>query len=497
MVSLCMIVKNEEKYLEGCLESVKDVVGEIVITDTGSTDNTLAIAEKYKAKISCFPWINDFAAARNFSLNQATGDWILYLDADERLSDESIEELKRITSASPSSAFKCKVVSINNINRHHSVMSYARLFPNAPGVRFTGKVHEQIEDSLINNNYPVLSSTVEIIHLGYNVNENELKNKAERNLSILKEEYKLSGSSYYSFQLGQTLGILNRKQEAESCFCEALKDKNLKREYRGVAYRYLAINNADRKEFNKALEYIECSIAEDDKQSLNLMAAAKIYMHFKMYDKAADAAIKSYNANSMFFSEESVSAQNIMMDKKELCAHGLEIAIKIVNKELFTFFYNRMGPENDPELNALNSIYNNELLDAKKIQSFIAVLHTEYIEPLIMLLEQYQQKECKELILNELSIRFSNIAGIHLALGKMYLSGGNYEAAEKEIEETIKISPDEPSYYFYLISACLQNSRFDKLYNILEKLENRFNSNPEVKPKIELLKHKLASILQH
>ncbi len=84
-LSLCMIVKNEEKHLARCLSSVKDVADEIVIVDTGSTDKTIEIAESFSAKIFHFDWVNDFSAARNFALSKCTGDWILYLDADEEL----------------------------------------------------------------------------------------------------------------------------------------------------------------------------------------------------------------------------------------------------------------------------------------------------------------------------------------------------------------------------------------------------------------------------
>ncbi len=82
-ISLCMIIKNEEKTLERCLDSVKDIVDEIVVIDTGSIDNTKDIAKNYTDKVYDFEWINDFSAARNFSYNQATMDYILWIDADD------------------------------------------------------------------------------------------------------------------------------------------------------------------------------------------------------------------------------------------------------------------------------------------------------------------------------------------------------------------------------------------------------------------------------
>ncbi len=90
MLTLSMIVKNEEKYLEDCLKSVRGVADEIVIVDTGSTDHTIEIAQEYNAKLFHYTWINDFSAARNYALEKSTGDWVLYLDADERLSKSSL-----------------------------------------------------------------------------------------------------------------------------------------------------------------------------------------------------------------------------------------------------------------------------------------------------------------------------------------------------------------------------------------------------------------------
>src|ERR1700722_16558008 len=95
-ISLCMIVKNEERFLEACLESVKDVVDEINIIDTGSTDRTIEIAQKYGAKIDYREWRNDFSWARNESLKMATKRWTLVLDGDEELESESVEMLRSL-----------------------------------------------------------------------------------------------------------------------------------------------------------------------------------------------------------------------------------------------------------------------------------------------------------------------------------------------------------------------------------------------------------------
>ena len=93
-LALVMIVKNEERSLEKCLKAVRNLVDEIYITDTGSTDKTVEIAKKFGAHISHFDWVNDFSAARNFSLEQSECDWNLVLDADEYFED-SIDKLTK------------------------------------------------------------------------------------------------------------------------------------------------------------------------------------------------------------------------------------------------------------------------------------------------------------------------------------------------------------------------------------------------------------------
>ena len=93
MLSLCMIVKDEEAALARCLDSVKEYVDEIVIVDTGSKDSTKQIAKKYTEKIYDFKWSSDFSAARNFSLSKAYGSWILVLDADEAMDRKSVKSM--------------------------------------------------------------------------------------------------------------------------------------------------------------------------------------------------------------------------------------------------------------------------------------------------------------------------------------------------------------------------------------------------------------------
>ena len=125
-----------------------------------------------------FKWIDDFSAARNYSLLKATGDWILYLDADERIPEKSLEEIKNIIKSPSKLGVKCIVNSRNSERNDSQRMKYIRLFRNSDAISFNGRAHEQIDVSLKQNNYEIIESSIQIIHLGYDVSETELKEKA-------------------------------------------------------------------------------------------------------------------------------------------------------------------------------------------------------------------------------------------------------------------------------------------------------------------------------
>ena len=95
-VSLCLMVRNEEAVLPGCLQSTADLVNEIIVVDTGSTDRTKEIAANFGAKVFDFPWCDDFAAARNECIRHATGEWIFWMDADERIDEANREKLRAL-----------------------------------------------------------------------------------------------------------------------------------------------------------------------------------------------------------------------------------------------------------------------------------------------------------------------------------------------------------------------------------------------------------------
>jgi tetratricopeptide (TPR) repeat protein len=170
-LSLCMIVKNEENYLSQALNSVKDVVDEIVVLDTGSTDRTVEIAETVGARVYHFDWCNDFSAARNKALSYVKGTWVLVLDADEVLTPEIVPEMKQAMKSNHHLVINLVRQEVGASQSPYSLVS--RLFRNHPEIRFSRPYHAMVDDSaqeLLQREpqWQVVSlSNVAILHYGY------------------------------------------------------------------------------------------------------------------------------------------------------------------------------------------------------------------------------------------------------------------------------------------------------------------------------------------
>lgn len=210
-ISLAMIVKNEARCLARCLRSAKKIVDEIIVVDTGSTDDTAKIANEFNAKVTRFDWCNDFSAARNFALDQASGDWILVLDADEAVSDELAAEIKCFVHGQPKIG-RLKVVS--DFKRHGQTLRsqsfVSRLFPR--GAWFAGKIHEQIVSPL-----PRVNLHGELWHDGYLETQ-----KSDRNVKLLLAELaREPASAYLLHQLAIEYTSLDQPQNAFPCLQKA------------------------------------------------------------------------------------------------------------------------------------------------------------------------------------------------------------------------------------------------------------------------------------
>lgn len=184
LLSLCMIVKDEERFLPQCLKSAEGVADEIIVVDTGSTDKTREIARSFGARVEHFKWCDDFAAARNESLRYATGDWILILDADEELSDQrALRQFVMSQKPCPAAIYFTEYSALQN---DEGVRWKVRLFPNHRGIRYEGIIHELPSFMRKSPAALIVRAPGSSMHHGYRSDVYHHKQKNDRNVRILK-----------------------------------------------------------------------------------------------------------------------------------------------------------------------------------------------------------------------------------------------------------------------------------------------------------------------
>lgn len=279
-LGLVMIVKNEERCLEKCLKAVRNLVDEIYITDTGSTDRTVEIAKKFNAHISYFEWVNDFAAARNFSLEQSECEWNLILDADEYLTSGKRKDLERFLTGEKRIGYisRIDVYKEDDGEISKSRVNIPRLIPK--GVKYRGAIHEQIDSDLDGVMLPLTFD-----HDGYMQD-----GKGERNLEILLKELNSDENNpYILYQIAKTLWVLKKFNEADIYFKKFYENsKDIKSEYKKIGIISYIYNLTELNENDIAIEIIE-----NEKNNLN--NSADFYFACGMfYMKAVLSDVNKY-----------------------------------------------------------------------------------------------------------------------------------------------------------------------------------------------------------
>ncbi len=227
-ISVCIIAKNEEKYIEECLKKLKPYGFEIVVTDTGSTDRTKEIAQKYADKVLDFEWIDDFSAARNFCASHASNNWILALDCDEYVNSIDMKVLRILMQKLPKYV---GVIRLKNIvMKANKQMGYGvddvTRFYNKNYYTFLSPIHEQvtlIDETKRNETMQCFLMPMEVIHHGYALSAEEMRKKQERNLELLYKQIENGVQDAYPyFQAGQSEYILKNYEKAICLFEKGL-----------------------------------------------------------------------------------------------------------------------------------------------------------------------------------------------------------------------------------------------------------------------------------
>lgn len=308
-ISACLIVKNEEDIIENCLKSLVNIVDEIIVVDTGSIDNTIEIASKYTNKIFYHQWDDDFSKARNQALEEASGQWILSIDADEELTNITKENLNNLIKQDFISAYYI----IERSMRDNQLNYLLRLFKNVPEIYFDGIIHEQVTDSLYNfsKKHSTQIALSPIILLHHNKKRNN-KDNDERNINLLRKAIQETPVNTKKFvylciklalqltgKVNATYGELEEIRELFSTSYKLIKDKNIIPDLEkfpilisfAVFYSLLLESY---KAFNQSTELIDFAIKYFPTDiRLNYKKAA-LHNHQKEYIKALEYVKKCF-----------------------------------------------------------------------------------------------------------------------------------------------------------------------------------------------------------
>jgi len=225
-ISLSMIVRNEEDNLPACLESVRDVFDEQIIVDTGSTDRTKEIALRYGARLFDFPWVDDFAAARNEALRHITGDWVFWMDADDRIDAANRQRLAAlfadVRDENAAYVMQCLCVADGN-GDVGTLVHHVRLFQNRAELRWKYRIHEQVLPALRAIGGATRFTDITIQHTGY-VDQAILARKQERDERLLlQSQAEMPNDPFVLFNLSQVYLKQGKPQDALPLLRRSLK----------------------------------------------------------------------------------------------------------------------------------------------------------------------------------------------------------------------------------------------------------------------------------
>lgn len=231
-ITLCIICKNEEEKITRCINSCKNIVNEIVVVDTGSTDQTVDRVKELGINVLEIPWENDFSKARNYAIEHAHGEWIIFLDADEYFVKECKEEIYTgIANAKKrgNEYILCQIINLSDKGIRNCFKTI-RIFENKKTIRYTGKIHERLIKANGILSGEDCSEKIEIYHDGYMSKAINKQNKKQRNKKMLMEELEQhpESSDIYFYLMQEFLHEPEEKDKSWEYGLKAMENNNFK-----------------------------------------------------------------------------------------------------------------------------------------------------------------------------------------------------------------------------------------------------------------------------
>ncbi len=225
-ISLCMIVRNEERVIAECLRSARGAFSQMIVVDTGSSDRTPELARELGADVREHAWEDSFSAARNHSLSYAKGKWVFWMDADDTLPLATCEALQKAAIEAPDdiTGFIVPVQFVEEGPGAGTRVDHLKLFRNLPGLRFEGRIHEQILPSLRERPGRIARLDAVVLHSGYDTSAEGQAKKRERDEKLLKLDLEeRPDHPFVLFNLGMTAHYTGRHEEAVSRLRESIE----------------------------------------------------------------------------------------------------------------------------------------------------------------------------------------------------------------------------------------------------------------------------------
>ncbi|MDQ1271394.1 MAG: hypothetical protein QG591_24 [Planctomycetota bacterium] len=510
-ISACMIVKNEEKFLAQCLQSIRSAVDEIVIVDTGSTDRTVDIAQSFGAKVYKHPWKNSFSEARNHSLCYAACDWILQIDADEALEQADIPLLHKLITTDACNAIFVAIYS--ELPGGHAKHYFQRIFRRGKA-HFEGIVHNQLIFE-----GKALESEIRFYHYGYNLSDRDMENKYKRTGALLRQQLAENPNNIFimanlirnyrnehnfdkvielgekglnisvsqtdlvsknqrqriSIDLAHALLNTNQVDRAEEVCKEALREKPDSFDILIVLGEIMLKKSA----FNDALHYLKKYLILKEKEnkepSFNVLSAdfyyyepstynniGECYKHLGLIHEAEVAyknAIKRNKKEPLYYSNlvNLYICQNRLQEAQDLCFTVVKSGIAnhltylLLGKLCIT-----QGKTND----AINAFQQSIQLDNKNITA-----HTYLIN---LLLQANQLEEAKNVLAGIISF-YPDELKLKCLTEKIHYKSGNKESAINFIQNILTSNPSDRSVCLDLGDLCIEMEEYAKAIEVLER----------------------------
>jgi len=424
-ISACMIVKNEEELLGGCLESIRSWVDEIIVVDTGSTDKTMEIAKSYGAKIFHQSWEGNFSKHRNYSLEKATSDWIFIIDADERFYQEDVPQVKKLLNDRKNNILSIDVFNVYGDKEDtKTFLPSVRFFRRNLNLRYEGIVHNRLSfppDTV------VARSSVRIKHLGYDLSQEKMHNKFLRSKALLEKQLEENPDNAFAlFNYAQLLrgegGSFQKKNapailKAAGHAVELTDPKDsTERHIHLMCLDQIAWVNFFTENYDRALEYTDKALKIKPHYLDPLLLRGHVFSRKKMYNEACEAYLKYIDEQQKF--NPSTETDNIILinpDSRATAYYGLAVIAELQNN----------------------------WLNAEKYYLQTLKLNPEYLEA-------------------------------NANLGRLYLNQNNLEKSEKYLGKQLEIDPENKDALINLALTYTYKKEFDNAKIYFNKVRTVF-----------------------